>query len=316
MPVGTPTICTIRIAGAEVAADTFKINANSTLTGVRITDEMSVELTDGSGGANFGIQPLGPGRQAIIADEFTEWRFSVTPRRNGRFPLTLTVTAHFSGKSKVMLGLDKLISTPKLSPETLVPGFMSMPTAASATKRKILFLSANPALDRLRLDTESRRIWEELEMADERDRYDYTTVSAVTPHHLTRILLKEKPYILHFSGHGTSEGLYLVDDTEAPVLASTEALQQLFSVLGAGIGCLVLNACYSVSQANELARFIPQIVGTSSKVGDDAALDFSVGFYQAIGAGQGFPNAFTLGRALVRLDGGLSSDDVFVLLPK
>ncbi|GAB3222301.1 caspase family protein [Spirosoma arcticum] len=316
MPVGIPTICTVRIAGAEVAANTFKINANSTLAGVRVTDEMSVELTDGSAGANFGIQPLGPVRQAVIADEFTEWRFSMTPRQHGRFPLTLTVTAHFNGKSKVMLGLDKLISASGLSPEPLVPGFMSMPTAAPVGKRKILFLSANPALDRLRLDTESRRIWEELEMSDERDKYDYTTVSAVTPHHLTRILLKEKPYILHFSGHGTSEGLYLVDDTEAPVLASTEALQQLFSVLGAGIGCLVLNACYSVSQAKELARFIPQVVGTSSKVGDDAALDFSVGFYQAIGAGQGFPNAFTLGRALVRLDGGLSSDDVFVLLPK
>lgn len=308
MPVGTPTICTIRMAGAEVEPTTFSINADSELATIRLTDEMSVDLTDGSTGLNFSIQSLGPVRQAILTGEPTEWRFSVTARRDGRFPLTLTITAHFNGKSKVVLSLDKLINTPGPS-ATLLP-------VGQPGRRKILFMSANPAIDRLRLDTESREIWEELRMSDDRDKYDYTTVSAVTPHHLTRVLLTENPYILHFSGHGTCDGLYLIDDTETPVLASTEALRQVFSVLGDGVECLVLNACYSVNQAEELARVIPRVVGTFSKVGDDAAIDFSVGFYQGIGAGLAFPNAFNLGRSQVVLGGGANSDDVFVLLPK
>ena len=324
MPVGTATVCTVRIAGAEVPPDSFKISAGSTSAAVRLTDEMSVELIDGSAGANFGIQVLGSSvRQAIITGEPTEWRFSVTPRQNGRFPLTLTITAHFNGKSKVVLSLDKPITTATTAGPAIVT-FISQPisepsASTSVSKRKILFLSANPAVDslaRLRIDTESRRILEELDKSKGPDKYDYMAIAAVTPQFLTWILLKEKPYILHFSGHGTSDGLYLVDDAEAPVLASTEALGDIFSVLGEGVACLVLNACYSVSQAEVLARFIPQVVATSAKVGDKAALRFSVGFYQAIGAGQPFPSAFKLGRGQVRLGGGLSADDVFILLPK
>ena len=84
------------------------------------------------------------------------------------------------------------------------------PLAVKDTKIKILFLGANPMdATRLRIAEELRDIDTGLRMAAERDRIVLAQRWAVTTEVLQQAMLDETPTIIHFSGHGTEEGIML-----------------------------------------------------------------------------------------------------------
>ena len=67
--------------------------------------------------------------------------------------------------------------------------------------------------------------------------------------------------------------------------------------------CILLNACYSLEQAEAICQHIPYVIGMSQALGKDAALEFAVGFYDAIGAGRSIEEAFKLGCISTELKG-------------
>jgi hypothetical protein len=69
----------------------------------------------------------------------------------------------------------------------------------------------------------------------------------------------------------------------APV--PTDALADLFKLCAEHVDCVVLNACESDLQAEAISKHIPYVIGMTSSVSDDAAREFAVGFYDALGAG-------------------------------
>ena len=58
--------------------------------------------------------------------------------------------------------------------------------------------------------------------------------------------------------------------------------------------CVVLNACYSEIQAEAIARHIDYVIGMKKGVGDAAAIEFAVAFYDALGAGESVEFAYKL----------------------
>ena len=56
-------------------------------------------------------------------------------------------------------------------------------------------------------------------------------------------------------------------------------------------------------QADAIAQHIPYVVGMSNVIGDTAAIQFAVGFYDAIGAGRSYEEAFAFGRSAINLSG-------------
>jgi hypothetical protein len=64
---------------------------------------------------------------------------------------------------------------------------------------------------------------------------------------------------------------------------------------------VVLNACYSEVQAEAIAQHIPFVIGMNDAIGDIAAVKFSVGFYDALGAGWSYPEAYQLGCNAIAL---------------
>lgn len=66
---------------------------------------------------------------------------------------------------------------------------------------------------------------------------------------------------------------------------------------------VVLNVCFSEPQAQAIARHIDCVIGTKQDIGDDTAIAFSVGFYQALAAGRSVEDAFQLGCAEIRMAG-------------
>ena len=59
---------------------------------MRISEAMEVELLDPRRGEHFEVYSFSEKEQFIERDAFTEWRFYVTPKREGRHPLLLKVT--------------------------------------------------------------------------------------------------------------------------------------------------------------------------------------------------------------------------------
>lgn len=173
---------------------------------------------------------------------------------------------------------------------------------------KVLILSANPQMpgyDPLMLDVEVRRVEDALQRSRYRDRFSLATKLAVRTKDLRRALLDHRPQIVHFSGHGTGEqGLLLEDDAGREKPVSTEALARLFGVFKSGeIECVLLNACYSEVQAVAIHQFVDCVIGMNQPIGDTPAVQFAEGFYDALGAGSAYDEAFKIGCSTIDLEG-------------
>jgi CHAT domain len=168
---------------------------------------------------------------------------------------------------------------------------------------KILFLAANPTdTDPLRLDEEIRAIDEELLKAEFRDRFEIEQQWAVRVGDLQEALLRHEPDIVHFSGHGASSSqIVLESETGQSQVVPQDDLSGLFSILQDNIRLVVLNACYSELQAKAIGRHIDCVVGMTTAVGDDAAIEFATAFYRAIGYGRDVQTAFDLGTNQIGL---------------
>lgn len=169
----------------------------------------------------------------------------------------------------------------------------------------ILFLAAEPT-DKfhLRLGEELREIQEELQISRMRERFRLEQRLSVRPSDISRAMLDVEPQIVHFSGHGTVTGELCFENQEGethPIKPG--ALATLFKQFSDRVSCVVLNACYSEAQAKAIARHIDYVIGMNQAIGDRAAIAFTIGFYQALGAGRTVEEAFRLGCAQIRLQG-------------
>jgi hypothetical protein len=174
-----------------------------------------------------------------------------------------------------------------------------------ARKVKILFLAAMPDDQlRLRLDQEYREIGEKIRASKCRDQLELKSEWAVRVKDLHDLLLREKPHILHFSGHGAvGGGLLFVDDAGNSQPVSEVALSKLFRILKDSLRVVVLNACFSAPQAKAITTAIDCAVGMKGTIGDTAAVEFASAFYQALGYGRSVQVAFDLGCNALELLG-------------
>lgn len=172
-------------------------------------------------------------------------------------------------------------------------------------KKTILFLAANPKNSTpLRLGKEVQEISDALQRSKGRDKFQLEQQWAVTPREMQRAVLDYKPEIVHFSGHGAGEdGLALENETGQIKLVNAKALAGLFELFMDRVECVVLNACYSDVQAQAIAHHIPYVIGMKQAVGDNAAREFAVGFYDALAAGESIQFAYKSGCVSISMAG-------------
>ena len=186
----------------------------------------------------------------------------------------------------------------------------------SPALKSILLLAANPkGTKSLRLQEEEREVKERLRLAGY-GKVPISSVGATRPKDIQQALLDFKPQIVHFSGHGAGEdGLIFEDAIGQEQLISSEALADLFKLFSNCVECVILNACYSKVQAQSIAQHIDYVVGMSQSIGDRAAIEFTVGFYNALGAGESIDFAYELGCNAIHLE-GISGKLIPVLIRK
>lgn len=160
--------------------------------------------------------------------------------------------------------------------------------------KAILILAANPKdTSRLRIDQEVREIENGLQRGRKRDDFSLRLVLAARPLDVRRAMLDLEPNIVHFCGHGSGkDGIVLEDENGQAKLVRGKALAGLFELFADKVECVVLNACYSDLQAKAIAKHISNVIGMKKAIVDDAAILFTVAFYDAIVAGKSYEFAF------------------------
>ena len=214
-----------------------------------------------------------------------------------------------------------------------IPEHEPLAAPAGDTLRNILFLASNPSeTAKLQLDKEFVQI--SLSLQDAHGDFALKAEWAVQPDKLQEFMLKHKPHIVHFSGHGIGAGgaagaedargiaicrlieeaggIILQDEQGNPMLVNGANLGFMFQnlVRRIPIKLVLLNACYSDDQAEKIAEYVPFVIGISHAIQDATAISFAKGFYLGLGsdpdqtyAQQDIDFAFQMGVTQIRLLG-------------
>ena len=173
-----------------------------------------------------------------------------------------------------------------------------------AEQIRILAVFASPhGSDPLRLGAEDRVIRECINLSRFRDSIGLEVLHAATIHDVRRALLVGSYRIVHFSGHGTGQGLVLENALGKLELVPQKALAKFLSAYSPPIECVILNACYTNTQGEIISLGVPFTIGIDGAISDVAAIEFTRGFYDAIGAGKDVEFAFQEGCRCVELTG-------------
>jgi len=165
---------------------------------------------------------------------------------------------------------------------------------------KILFLAAKPVGEksRLRLDQEFKQISEKIRAGKEGDHFELVSKWAATPGDLQQVLLVHNPDILHFSGYGNkTAGVALEDESGKVSLLDKRALANLLKVLKDNLRMVVLDACYSRTQAKDLQEMVDFTITMNKAIGGESAIGFASHFYQGLAFGLSVRAAFELGTS-------------------
>jgi hypothetical protein len=183
---------------------------------------------------------------------------------------------------------------------------------------RLLFLASNPqTTSKLSLDEEIRDITEKIALAkgstNSALQLDIVSAWAVRPDDLLHNLNQHKPYIVHFSGHGSLSGLVLTDSQGQPKLVDARTLKALFTTLKDNIKIVILNSCYSEEQAQAIVEVVDFVIGMRESIKDHAAKVFASAFYRALCFKRTVEEAFEQAKVALLLD-GVADEDIPVLL--
>lgn len=142
---------------------------------------------------------------------------------------------------------------------------------------------------------------------DTNQMYKPELINATVGEDLEFYLHKYKPQVFHFIGHGVIRNgqsyLCLLRKNGETHEISTNVICDIFS-RARFVKCVILNACYSDELAQNLAEFVPNVIGMRNKISDASAVNFARGFYSAITLNQYFQDAFNAGVSSIDVNEG------------
>jgi hypothetical protein len=165
----------------------------------------------------------------------------------------------------------------------------------SLLEDRILIVTSNPGGQSdtaIRLDLEVREIREAFRRSSSGKKADVRHLTAATIDDFRRDLMENQYDLIHFAGHAGKSGLSFMrgsDDTES---LDYDALEPLLKGQNR-LRCLILNACSSLETLTTPIGV--QVIGMIADIDDEAAVEFSKGFYDAIAVGKSPDDAFDEG---------------------
>ncbi|MCB0595630.1 MAG: hypothetical protein H6557_04690 [Lewinellaceae bacterium] len=174
---------------------------------------------------------------------------------------------------------------------------------------KVLFISANPTDNNIRIDQEVHDIESRIKRGKYRDQLQFIPKFAVQPNDIQSALLDVNPDIVHISGHGDRLGSLIVENPKRGegkdryIKIKPAPLGRLFGLFAHHLRCVLISACYSGEALDSIHQHIPFVIGMQDSVHYEAAQSFEIGFYDALVDGRPIPFAFNLGCNSMDLNG-------------
>jgi hypothetical protein len=170
-------------------------------------------------------------------------------------------------------------------------------------KVDVLYLMANPIpRHALRVDAEVAKVSEEIRRSLFRDNIALHQSPAANLDSLIRGLNDYRPRIVHFSGHGSADGIAVDDGGIKRVkkqIVTFDILGKALSATDKPPEIVVLNACESAGARAALLGTAKAIAVMQDEISDVAAIAFATKFYGGIASGQSLQSAFDQGRLAV-----------------
>ena len=166
---------------------------------------------------------------------------------------------------------------------------------------RVLFVSCSPAdQEALRVSSELRAIRESLKLGEKGNKVIVVDLPAATTDDLRRALLINAYDIVHFSGHASKDILVFETADGKTISVPLTAIGDLIR-RHKEINCVILNGCDSARELN--VPLCAYTVGMVGSIADDAAIEFSRGFYDALSAGKDIDFAIGEGTSAMDLKG-------------
>lgn len=171
-------------------------------------------------------------------------------------------------------------------------------------KLNVLYSTASPDQGRpLRVDAEMRQVQEAIRGSKLRDQISLHYRPAADLKSIMEGLNDFQPGIVHFSGHGDSDGV----DVDHAKVKPPSGKVLTFELMAKAIGAVdkppqivVLNSCFSAGAKTAFFPSAKAIVAMADSISDIAATAFAAWFYAAIAAGQSLQAAFNQGLVAVK----------------
>ena len=165
----------------------------------------------------------------------------------------------------------------------------------------ILFLSAVPDdIGRIRFDREIQVIQDRFGHNGHRLRY--ATAMAVQAAQVSDYLLRHRPSIVHFIGHGTRHGCLTFEGENGEAHhVRAELLSRLFRQARGRIRFLFLNACHTETLVTAVAKHIDCVIGMRSEISDPASRAFAGSFYATLALGESLRSAYEIARLALEM---------------
>jgi hypothetical protein len=175
---------------------------------------------------------------------------------------------------------------------------------------KLLFLGAAPlgTPETNTIRAEHSHIQEQLEKEHKIAFYEFFTEFYTSTTTLQEHIIKKAPHIIHFSmvsqpiKEGVEEGIVLFDGSMRrkqviPLTALDDLFDLFCNIYEVPLKIVVLNGCFSTSQAETIGKYVNYVVGTLSPIPHEAAISFASGFYFGLCQEKDIETAFQTGRS-------------------
>ncbi|HST23400.1 MAG TPA: NB-ARC domain-containing protein [Blastocatellia bacterium] len=179
----------------------------------------------------------------------------------------------------------------------------------------VLLLAANNMeIGYVRLDDELHDIDEKIHVAPFHESFDFESRATTIVSELPTLLLRYKPHIVHFSGHGKTSGEIILENDlgkRRPI-----GVSELTGILGAtkdNIRLVFFNVCHSKAYAEAASAIFDYAIGMDGVLKRESAIAFTGAFYRTLAFGRSVTEAFESARAHINIL-GLPGADLPVLL--
>lgn len=153
-------------------------------------------------------------------------------------------------------------------------------------KRRLLLLASLPDLAKtFRVDREHREIARRVALARYGHAFEVVAVPALPREELDGLLESVRPTDLHIRCHGRPDALLLEDRHGREVALPFEDLEALLETSARRVRFLALEACFSASMAQRLARPSRLTLGMTDRINPDHTDAFFAAYYQALAGG-------------------------------